>query len=689
MIYKFIDHTDPLIERVIDLGKKNSATLGLMPRDAYIEQARKRCLLVASEDDNLVGYCLFRLTTSKMRIGITQVCVSPDFRRQKVAQTLLNVIRDKYKNVFGGMLISCREDYIEPCALWSRYGFTRAKRVRSRSLEERYLIKFWYNFGVDDLFSQASSTELKAAIDLNIIIKLRDDHPDDFEVKQLMADWLTDEVEYYYTKESLTEIHRDGDHARTNKTLKFLRTFQELNSDISQCEGYMPQLKQLHPGNTDNHVSDRRQIAECKAAKLTYFITTDEGIIDNRDALFEALGVTVLRPAEFILEIDELKNQRLYEPLRLQGARYDVKRIDSSELNSAVDFFLNKDKGERKIEFQSVVTRTAADTISSYVKVVHSPDNEKVATFGATHLNDRIEIPFLRVKSSSLSNTLFNQILIEVIRDAVAQSKSKVEVHEHNLNNDQKQILQSNGFYANGNRKWIKMALSGVFNLSALEKLNGDINANHEISKLIALLRGQTEQDLMNNLKLQLERSLWPAKFEDLDLPCYIVPVKPVWAAQLFDYMSSQWTLFGSAPALSWSKENVYYKSANQRFGQFPGRILWYASEERGFERQKSIVGCSYLNNVLIGEAKQLFSTFRRYGIYQWSDISKMVDGNIHAPIQVLQFGDTEVFKTPIPLNKIREVLAEENLSQQTFVSRVKIPSRTFIKFYKLAYNLP
>ncbi|MBX2969794.1 MAG: hypothetical protein KF803_10530 [Cyclobacteriaceae bacterium] len=44
MEFKYIDHTDLFLSQVIELGKKNSQTLGLMPRDAYIQQARKKCI---------------------------------------------------------------------------------------------------------------------------------------------------------------------------------------------------------------------------------------------------------------------------------------------------------------------------------------------------------------------------------------------------------------------------------------------------------------------------------------------------------------------------------------------------------------------------------------------------------------------------------------------------------------------
>ena len=687
MEFRFISHTDPLFEKVIELGKKNSSTLGLMPKDAFLDQSRKKCLIVAHENNVLAGYCLFRETPSKMRIGITQVCVSPAFRQKGVAHSLLDAIRDKYKNIFSGMLVSCREDYIEACNLWSKYGFIKMRRVRSRSVDENYLLKLLYSFGTVDLFSQGESTDLRAAIDLNIIIKLMHKLPEHSEVHQLLADWLTDEVDYWYAKENRNEIHRDKDHSRASRTLTFLSSFHEMNCDPSECEKYLPLLKQIHPGNTPNHSSDRRQIAECKVSRIAYFVTMDGQLIDNRDVILEKMGITILRPAEFILEIDELKNRRLYEPLRLQGARFDVKRLESSELSSNVDFFLANNIGERKAEFLSAITTLSADTSNSYIKIIYSPDSDKVGLYGVKSESDSVCIDVLRVRASSISNTLFHQILIEVIRDAVSRSKQRIIVNEQNLSSDQKQILTNNGFYEI-DQHWVKVAFSGFFKSTTVVSATDEIMKNQQFFKLTTAISAFEDQDLSTNFKLRLERSLWPAKLLDLELPSYVVPIKPLWASHLFDYLSAEGTLFGSSPELSWGKENVYYKSAYQEFGLFPGRILWYASQEPGFVRQKAIVACSYLNNVIVGEAKQLFSTFHRYGVYEWSDISKMVDGDIHAPIQVLQFSDTEVFKTPIPFEKVNEVLLEENSKRQTFVSRVRITNSIFNKLYKLAQGL-
>jgi predicted nucleic acid-binding protein/GNAT superfamily N-acetyltransferase len=687
MDYKFINHTDPFLAKVIALGKKNSQTLGLMPKDAYIQQARQKCILIAVENDQLLGFCLFRVVSSKRRIGITQVCIDQSRRKQGIARFLLNQVRDKYKTLLNGMLVSCREDYHDACNLWLGFGFIKKKRVRSRSVEEKYLFKFWYSFGQQDLFSiEANPNDLRVVLDLNILIKLRDQNGENNneEIAQLLSDWLTDEVDYYYAKETLNEIHRDKDFQRTNDTIQFLDAFQELPGDLNENQKLLPLLKKLHPGETENHISDRKQLAECKINSIPYFITIDEDLISRRVDIYDNLGVSILRPGEFILEIDELKNRKLYEPIRLQGAQYEVKRIDSNELLPAIDLFLKTDLGEKKSEFKNLLLPFISDTKNANTKGVKNPNGDLILLYGVRHDETSLHVAFIRIREKAISNTLFNQILVEVIREAVSVKKSIVRLSEKLLSSDQIQILIDNGFYLY-EEAWTKIALSGSCRTEHLISTHEILKSHPEIPVTLLAITDNLDPEAQLRLKLDIERKLWPLKLTDLELPVFIVPIKPYWASQLFDYLSSNTFLFGSPPELSWSKENVYYRSFNPNVETFPARILWYASQEKGFERQKAIVGCSYLNNVVVGEAKQLFTTYRRFGIYKWPEIMELAKGDPRKKIKALQFSDTEVFQRPLKFGEVNNLLLNANLKSQTFVSPVKVNNEIFNKIYSLS----
>lgn len=651
-----------------------------MPRDAYIDHARKKCIVIVFENDSLLGFCLFRITQSKNRVGITQVCIEENHRKKGVPKILLDAIQAKYKYILSGMLVSCREDYIFACRLWRNYGFIVKKRIRSRSIEEKYLLKFWYDFGRPDLFTIESSTGLKVILDLNIVIKLRD-HDSDEEVRFLLSDWLTDEVDFYYTKETLNEIHRDKDYKRTENTLSYLTNFTTLPCHPEEIQKYIPSLESILTGKSINDISDRKQLAECKACGIEYFVTVDKEILTKRDEIYAAINVRILRPSEFILEIDELRNKRLYEPVRLQGARYDVQKVSSTQLDFVIDKFLGKANNERKVEFRNLVINTVADSPNTCTKIVISPDNEVIGLFGFRYGARSIKVKFIRTMENPLQNTLFNQILVELVKDALKNSKAVIIVTEKYFGDDFMAILIRNGFFKSGT-DWYKLVISDICDSSNLLEKYPELGGYEHLSEMLPILNVYQEDDKIE-LLFSLERKLWPLKFADLERPIFIIPIKPLWASQLFDSISANASIFGAPPELSWSSENVYYRSVKPDIEQFPGIILWYASDQKGFTRKKGIVACSYLNKVEIGEAKQLFTIFKRYGIYKWADIFDLAKKDGSNPIKVLQFSDTEVFETPVKLKTVHQILVSENFKKNTFMSPVRVSKEVFNKIYK------
>ncbi|MCD9019129.1 GNAT family N-acetyltransferase [Parachryseolinea silvisoli] len=685
MEIEFIDHQSEFLEQVITLGKRNSSTLGLMPRDAYIDHARKRSIVVAHEERKLLGYCMFRIVKSKSRIGITQVCIEEDSRRKGIPKALLDKIQEKYKHSFKGMLVSCREDYIGACKLWEDYGFVKKKRVRSRSSQEKYLLKFWFDFGQPDLFSTENNENIKVLLDLNILIKLRDQDSVNEEVTALLSDWLIDEVDYFYAKETLNEIHRDKDHKRTEFTVQYLSRFKELWSNPKESQKYLDVLQEIHTGKTENHHSDRKQLAECRACEIQYFVTTDGEIIDRRDDIYEVLGITILRPTEFILTIDELLNKSLYEPARLQGASFEVKKIDSAMISSTLEDFVAKSKSEKRIDFETLVMRLSSNIKNGIAKVVTSPDKINVAFFGYEKNDDeRIDLRFIRIKDIQLQNTLFNQILVEIIREAVAFGQKTVNVSEKYISNDFSIILIRNGFFKSEG-VWTKLVLTGLCDFSSLSDLHPEVLQYRHIEAAIEQISEHPDTEVREDLKLNLERALWPLKFSDLGIPTFIIPIKPYWASQLFDHLSANNMIFGAPPDLSWRNENVYYRSVKPDVERFPGRILWYASMQDKFTRRKAIVACSYLNNVTTGEAKKLFSYFKKYGIYKWKEILELAKGEITGPIKGIQFSNTEVFFKPIDFETVNKVLLSENYKRNTFTSPLKVSKEVFNKIYGIA----
>lgn len=87
-----------LISQVVELGTKNSKTLGHFPEGAYIEHARNGFLICAHKNSQLLGYILFSITKSKNCIRIIQLCISDEARNKGVAKSLLDVLKSRFRN---------------------------------------------------------------------------------------------------------------------------------------------------------------------------------------------------------------------------------------------------------------------------------------------------------------------------------------------------------------------------------------------------------------------------------------------------------------------------------------------------------------------------------------------------------------------------------------------------------------
>lgn len=388
-------------------------------------------------------------------------------------------------------------------------------------------------------------------------------------------------------------------------------------------------------------------------------------------------------PEEFILEIDELRNKKLYEPFRLQGAKYEIKKVNSGELSDVVEFFLRNDQAEKKADFKAKVSTVIA--CGGIIKMITypGPHLEMIGAYGVFTNTDCANLAFIRIKSKTLANTLFYQLLVVAIRDAIQLKLKFVRITESFLSPDQEEILIQNGFLKESGH-WVKLCIADIGEFEDLVNRHNLSDDNSLFANEINAIKTHPDTEMKKELMFELERRLWPIKFEEIDVPTYIIPIKPLWASQLFDSISSDESLFASPAELSWSRENVYYRSVKPHVEKSNGRILWYASQQKGFVRQKCIVACSYLNNISIGEAKVLFSAFRRFGVYQWRDIIALAKGNQYNKIKALQFGDTELFTNPITFSEVNRILMDEGFKKQTFVSPLKVNYKVFSKLYRI-----
>ncbi|WP_412467464.1 GNAT family N-acetyltransferase [Pedobacter sp. KLB.chiD] len=681
-----LDHLDE-IDKLWGLDR---ATLGFMSRGAFIQAIKKRWILVSISQNKVEGYLQFRFTQKTQCLSIVHLCIDRKHRGKGISDLLINKLVENFRNQSRGIRLNCRTDYKNAIAFWTRYGFTPKGQLPSRGSDQSvHLITWWYSFGTLDLFSAITTDKVNAVLDFNIIAKMMEPDLDERtkqEILALQSDWLASEVEYFRTSETTNEIFRDQNTERRNRSKAFLKHFQELNIDKSIMPEFESELLKIYKGRTDNDQSDRRQITEAILSGFPYFVTLDEGILMHRKDVLEQFGISIVRPIDFVSEIDLTLNSIDYYPDKLSGNNFTIGKLVPSERESLENVFLSNQTGEKKTIFNQRVTNALAHQ-NGGVTVIKEK-NENVAFFAYTDGDKFLEVSLLRTKQYRLRQTIFMQNITDLLKLTLAKNKQFLAITDEHLTPNEKQILLNFSFFE-VDSKWIRAMGQGIYSLDKIGNELSDIsNTIPPLSELIKKIGSANALDYYLNM-FSLEKLLWPLKIKEADIPCFIVPIKPHFARELFDTKAAKGELWGVEPKLIWSKENVYYRNIAPDVEKFPARILWYSSASKFSSRQKAVVCSSYLDEVIVGPAKQLFKKHERYGIYSWEKhILPLAKNDANKPIKILRFSDSEAFDQPIALTQLKQILFQANESDNNFQSPLRIKNSTFMEIYALGKGI-
>lgn len=680
IIFANLSHLDGICH----IWGANRATLGLMPKDAFIESIKKKWILVAVQGEEIAGYLLFRFTNRTQTVSIVHLCVEKQFRGKGVSKNLVDKLVEVNKPSSRGIKLSCRSDYKEAIAFWTRYNFQPRETLPSRGSDPSvHLIVWWFSFGKNDLFSSMQTAKVKAVLDFNIIAKLRDLNASDSchdEIEHLIGDFLSMEVEYFQTSETKSEMFRDQNTARKEMTRTFLTKFHELNIDKSSINTLVGELQSIFPGMGENMLSDRRQVAESILSGFPFFVTLDSGILNKKADILQKYQLKIVKPSSLFLEVDLSNNPADYFPSKLSGKNFSIKKAESSELDAIVTLFLSTGNSEKKGEFERCLNQILGNR--GTINVI-TESSEYVGLIGKYEEGSDLNVPILRTKQYHLRQTIFMQNIANLTNEALALGKKYLVIGDKYLTPVERSILLSYGFTTKHD-KFVKAVLNKVLEASTLHAELQSLR--NDVPSLLPQTEIDTTADDFPIAVYQIEKCLWPLKVMDVEIPCFIVPIKPSYARELFDFQAASLDLFGVQPKLIWSKENVYYRNVKPDVEKFPARILWYASSDPNSPRQQGIVGTSYLDEVVVGSAKELFKKYERFGVYSWEKHIKILAKNDpNRRIKVLRFSDSESFTRVIPLRKIKEVLKLSGESDNNFQAPLKVNSSTYIKLYTMA----
>ena len=581
----------------------------------------------------------------------------------------------------------CRRDY-DGAAAWPRMGFTALADRVGRSEAGHLLTHWWLDNGHPDLFGivQAGQhTAFQAVLDANVFFDFHDNaSSSQAESRALLADWLTDEVELLVTPELLNEINRQDDDSARELQRRRASEFKTVRGEPDAFQEAVQRIEAFAPrGERPSDDSDVRHLAHTVAAGVPYFVTRDTFLLDDLGTqIYESFGLEVIRPSDLILDVDELQRGLDYSPEKLSGTSVSLQRIRSRDESRFTTEFLMSSLGERKAAFQDELRRVSADPQRSLVQVFRSRSGDPIALLALERTSDsQASVPLLRIKNQGWGPTLGRQIIQMIIERALEDHLDRIRIDDQFVPSFVKRALTDASFVPD-DHCWSRVIHRGCIQASDMP---------HCIIESLALTdESSAGDDPISDVLSQaamIERRFWPLKIADASIPTFIVPIKAVWAEELFDEILAAQTLFDRRLELGLNCEHVYYRSSRFAGGlSAPARLLWYVSLERDRLGTGSIRACSRLKHIAVGRPRDLFRKYRRLGVYTWEDILRTSGGDVDGQLMALNFEDTELFRNPVTLPELRTLFGEKNI-QSRLQSPEQISPSEFADIYRRGTN--
>ncbi len=635
-------------------------------------------------------------STGRKEASIVHLCIEPSQRNKGVAKALFSKLKEITKASCRGVRVRCRRDY-NLNNVWEQLGFTSIDEMPGRSRQGTILTIWWFDHQHPTLFTlseqQRTQSKLKAVIDANIFYELNAPlESADQESQSLLADWLQEDVELCITSEIFNEINRCKDKSERKRARKFAHTFVILEGPDDKFQEYCAKLRGFFPEQmSDNDASDLRHLAKSIAVDILFFVTHDKALLKKTEKIQDDFGIRIINPSTLVIYQDELMRETEYQPARLANPQIQIERVHSERISSLTSLFHSSRGGETKAAFQQRLRTCLADPHSFETKTLLEAGRILALIVYDRKNPHELEIPLFRlVSDSSLAATLARYFVLQAVLTSSREKRILTRITDTFLSDVIRDALKENGFVPSDDI-WIKANLPVVEKAEDLAlrlvSLTGELpgSIQHFKKNAEALKNAVSIHD--ERILLEIEQSLWPAKIADIDIPAFIVSIKPEWAMQLFDFGIADQDLFGGKEHLLLNSENVYYRHATHtKIISTPARVLWYISQGKNYQDTKSIRACSYIDEVMIDKPKPLFSKFRRLGTYEWKNVLEVAGGNIEQDIMAFRFSRTELFDSPVHRDELQAIWQAEEGCNFNILAPVAISCRRFLQLYQKGF---
>jgi len=679
----------PHTNDVAQLWRANKGTLGFFPEVALNDYANHGGILAALDsEDALVGYVLFYQTRGPGygEVRVVHLCIEQQHRGHGIARQLIERLR-KETRLCCGARARCRRDF-SANSLWPKLGFSVAHESIGRA--GLPVTDWWLDYGNPDLLSQAYSSKLSSqivvVIDACVFFAMTsDDVVKNTESNALLAEWIPGHIELCVTPELRNEIDRSADSGSRTQAMQAMRKFTELRKGIDHLERTCSALRSFFPADlTISDESDLRELAYSVCAGASAFLTYDPELLALDDQqLYAQFGLSILRPAEFIVRLDEVIRENEYQPGRVLGSNLEGRRIRAKDTELLVTEFQRDRLGERRGSLRDRLSTLMSTPDSRTVTVTFDDSRPVLLMSERTTALKCLEVEVLRVTNGSLETTLTDFAVSHLLARAIESGVEIIRIVDPYLSSSITRALLEMGFLSHEN-SWHRVVLRKIARYEELIKLllaraSGIQPLLDHFHRLSDVIRDAVrEKDI--GVLCRVERAIWPAKIAGTVIPAFVVPIKPYWAAELFDHELAESRLISADPSLLLRSENVYYTGAPAATLETPGRVLWYVSRDKHVQGSMAIRGASSLEEIVSLPPKDVYRRFRRLGIYTWKDVAR-ISGN-RPRLTALKFGRTEILPNPIGWKQLQDTLRTMEGRVNQFQSPTRIQTATYDTLY-------
>jgi predicted nucleic acid-binding protein/GNAT superfamily N-acetyltransferase len=673
----------PHLATVISLHRIDGKNLGMFPKGAFQEHAAERLILLAlSEANECVGYLLYRI--ARERAAIVHLCVRSVFRRKGIAQALVDRLKSATKHL-RGIGLYCRRDY-EANSAWPQFGFVVVAAKRGRGCDGAELEYWWLDHNHPDLFSldvvNTTEAKLRVVIDANVFYDLHERNTAESEdSKALLADWLQESIELCLTPEIYNEIRRASTELQRQKSRTLVSKHRMLKTDDAKVQTLVAELGECFPdASCLRDASDLRQIAHSIAGDSTFFVTRDTKLITRCETLLVARGLRVLHPTDLINELDSLRREAEYRPVRLEGSKLTANLLRAEQVGMVIEAFRHPSE-EKAGEFEKIIRHFLAKPEEHECKLALAEDKLPIAFLVKSRPTAlTLEIVLLRLTDHSLAPTVARHLLRSLIENA-SRSVPLLRVTDAGLGDETMLALTELGF-VHSPQGWWKVSVNHLAVASVLKNVVNELALPADLLTTVSIGLDNYMREPSAYSAAQIEKVLWPAKIMDAPLDAFVVPIQAQWAQHFFDSDLGSELLFGLKDDLHLGIEGAYYCSKRNILLQHPGRVLWYVSKGPEGRGSMTVKACSRIEEVFVGKPKDVFKKFSRLGVYQWRDVLNAAGGDVNESLLAFRFSMTERLLKPVSLDALQRIGVIPPI-----MSPRKITAEQFSAIYTLGMN--